>query len=378
MYVCIATQEPLVEVGTQTPIGVGVGVVLVIILFVIVISQSRKKGAPVDDLDGNSSDVTVEDKQDSSGSSEKVKNKRGKGYHKGLSKSRGFLASTMERLFGASVDEAILEELEETLLMADVGIQTTTQIVEQVRQAANKEDDLRVVLRRELLATMDKDVPLKVTEDRPYVIMMVGVNGSGKTTTIGKLAHRYIQEGKSVMVAAGDTFRAGAIEQLQVWAERVGADFISSEPGADPASVMYNALDAARARKIDVLLCDTAGRLQAHGALMAELGKVMKVMKKKMPEAPHECLLVLDSTIGQNALSQAKGFTEATPLTGVVLTKLDGTAKGGVVLAVKRELGIPVRLIGLGEGVDDLTDFNRELFVDALLDNNESIDQDGE
>jgi len=372
MRVFIATQETLVDVGTQSSIGVGVGVVLVIILFVIVVSRSRKN-EPADGSTGTGNDVTVEEGSSEQGTKEPIQN-RGKGYHKGLSKSRGFLASTMERLFGASVDESILEELEETLLMADVGMQTTTQIVEQVRQAANKEDDLRVVLRRELLATMDEDVPLLIGDSKPFVVMMVGVNGSGKTTTIGKLAHRFVEEGKTVMVAAGDTFRAGAIEQLQVWAERVGAEFISSEPGADPASVMYNALDAAKAREVDVLLCDTAGRLQAHGALMAELGKVMKVMKKKQPDAPHECLLVLDSTIGQNALSQAKGFTEATPLTGVVLTKLDGTAKGGVVLAVKRELGIPVRLIGLGEGADDLRDFDREMFVDALLD----LDQEGE
>ena len=376
MYVCVATQEPLVEVGAQTPLGVGVGVVLVIILFVIVISRSRK-GGTLDGLDEDSGDVSVEDKGDSSLASVKPKINRGRGYHKGLSKSRGFLASTMDKLFGSGVDESILEELEETLLMADVGIHTTTQIIEQVRKASNKDIDMKTMLREQLLSTMSEDVPLVVSESAPYVIMMVGVNGSGKTTTIGKLAHRYVQEGKSVMVAAGDTFRAGAIEQLQVWADRVGADFISSEPGADPASVMYNALDAAKARNIDVLLCDTAGRLQAHGALMAELGKVMKVMKKKMPEAPHECLLVLDSTIGQNALSQAKGFTEATPLTGVVLTKLDGTAKGGVVLAVKRELGIPVRLIGLGEGADDLTDFNREMFVNALLDYQESTEEEG-
>ncbi len=367
MYVCIATQESLAEVGTQTPIAIGVGVVLVIILFVIVVSQSRQKSKQTDALDDNGSDAG--EKGDSSGASVKPSNNRTQRYHKGLTKSRGFFASAIERLFGDGIDEDVLEEFEDTLLMADVGIQTATQIVKEVRAASTKDEDLKTVLRRELLASMDEDVPLVIGDARPFVIMMVGVNGSGKTTTIGKLAHRYIQEGLSVMVAAGDTFRAGAIEQLKVWADRAGAGFVSSEPGADPASVMYNALDAAKAQGVDVLLCDTAGRLQAHGALMAELGKVMKVMKKKVPDAPHECLLVLDSTIGQNALSQAKGFTEATPLTGVVLTKLDGTAKGGVVLAVKRELGIPVRLIGLGEGAEDLRDFDRELFVDALLGN---------
>lgn len=370
----------LFATGVDSGLNVQVLGIAGLVLLVVVV-YFFQKGTSSDEQEVVESQIVQDDGGSSSGSpqtSESKQQKRGRNYHKGLQKSRGFLAATMDRLFGSGVDESILEELEETLLMADVGIHTTNQIIEHVRQASNKEVDLKALLKEQLLSTMSEDAPLIVSEDRPYVIMMVGVNGSGKTTTIGKLAHRYIQEGKSVMVAAGDTFRAGAIEQLQVWAERVGADFISSEPGADPASVMYNALDAAKARGVDVLLCDTAGRLQAHGALMAELGKVMKVMKKKMPEAPHECLLVLDSTIGQNALSQAKGFTKATPLTGVVLTKLDGTAKGGVVLAVKRELGIPVRLIGLGEGADDLTDFNRALFVNALLDIQESIEEDGE
>ena len=354
-----ATEAATVETATMSTEVIIVGAVVLAIVMMLIIKMMS--GSNEESAEEMAEDGAIQSKAQKKGP-------QGKGYYKGLQKSRGFLSSTMEKLFGSGVDETVLEELEETLLMADVGIQTTNQIIGQVRQAGNKDVDLQALLKAELLSTMAEDVPLQVNEHKPYVIMMVGVNGSGKTTTIGKLAHRYAQEGKSVMVAAGDTFRAGAIEQLQVWAERVGADFISSEPGADPASVMYNALDAAKARGVDVLLCDTAGRLQAHGALMAELGKVMKVMKKKMPEAPHECLLVLDSTIGQNALSQAKGFTEATPLTGVVLTKLDGTAKGGVVLAVKRELNIPVRLIGLGEGPDDLTDFNRELFVNALLD----------
>ena len=374
-FVCATDLATNTSSELMIPIFGGVG----LLLLVIVVFFS-KRGTHSTEESINDPQVDIDNTTESSNATKRPTkaSERTLGYHKGLQKSRGFLAATMDKLFGSGVDESILEELEETLLMADVGIHTTNQIIEQVRQASNKDVDPRAILKEELLSNMSQDVPLIVGEDCPYVIVMVGVNGSGKTTTIGKLAHRYIQEGKSVMVAAGDTFRAGAIEQLQKWAERVGADFISSEPGADPASVMYNALDAARARKIDVLLCDTAGRLQTHGSLMAELGKVIKVMKKKMPDAPHECLLVLDSTIGQNALSQAKGFTEAAPLTGVVLTKLDGTAKGGVVLAVKRELGIPVRLIGLGEGVDDLTDFNRELFVNALLDTQETTEEDGE
>lgn len=272
----LATEE-VTEVSTMlSPEVLGVVGVFIIVIVIMVLGKKSTTTVDGDEPQSRSSESTGSNKQ---GKSQK--------YHQGLQKSRGFMAGAMERLFGSGVDEDALEELEETLLMADVGMQTTIQIVEQVRKSAaqNKEADLRAVLQRELLATMDEDVPLRVEGVGPYVIMMVGVNGSGKTTTIGKLAHRFVQEGKSVMVAAGDTFRAGAIEQLQVWAERVGAEFISSEPGADPASVMFNALDAAKARNVDVLLCDTAGRLQAHGALMAELGKVMKVMKKN-PRCP--------------------------------------------------------------------------------------------
>jgi fused signal recognition particle receptor len=289
-------------------------------------------------------------------------------YKSGLSKSRGFLSQVLKRITGSGVDEDTLEELEETLLMADVGAKTSFSIVEKLRQYSNSDDNLQDVLKTELMNILQEDVPLVIGEERPYVMVMVGVNGSGKTTTIGKLAHRYVQEGLTVMVAAGDTYRAGAIEQLKVWADRVGAEFVSASPGADPGSVMYNALDSAKAKNIDVLLCDTAGRLQAQRALMDELKKVVRVIQKKQPDAPHECLLVLDSTIGQNALAQADGFIKAAPLTGVVLTKLDGTAKGGVVLAVKNETNIPVRLVGLGEQPDDLQDFNREMFINAIFD----------
>ena len=289
-------------------------------------------------------------------------------YFMGLRKSRGVLAQSFAKIFGQDIDEDILQELEESLLRADVGVQTSMELVEFVEREAKKGSDLKTVLKERLLGLLEEDKLVVIGDQRPYIIVMIGVNGSGKTTTIGKLAHRFKQQGLSVMVAAGDTFRAGAIEQLEVWAQRTEAQFISSTPGADPASVVHNAITAAQSRKVDVLLCDTAGRLQAQQSLMDELEKVFKVIKKLQPDAPHETLLVVDATMGQNALSQVKGFSKVAPLSGLVLTKLDGTAKGGAVLAVKRELQIPVRLIGLGEGVEDLKDFNRQMFVDALLD----------
>jgi fused signal recognition particle receptor len=299
-------------------------------------------------------------------------------FFAGLSKSRGILSRSFQRIFGGGINEEVLEELEEALIMADVGVHTSMALVQTLRDKAKSVSDAseyKNIVREELLSLLGPSAPLTISEAKPHVILMIGVNGSGKTTTIGKLAHRLVQQGKTVMVAAGDTFRAGAIEQLEVWAERVGAQFISASPGADPASVIHNALTAAKARNIDVLLCDTAGRLQAQQALMDELGKVVKVSRKIIPEAPHETLLVLDATIGQNALSQAQGFTKVAPVSGVVLTKLDGTAKGGVVLTVKRELGLPVRLVGLGEGKEDLRDFNAKMFVNALMDQSQTEEE---
>lgn len=333
--------------------GIGLGVLLLLGLWFVLRSKDLKHSE-------NSLETPVEGTDSANTNSQST-------YQIGLSQSRGFWSQSLKNLFGTKVDEDVLEELEESLLMADVGAKTSMALVDKIRDEAKKDTDLPKAFRAEILKLLGDDQPLIIGEQRPYVMVMVGVNGSGKTTTIGKLAHRYVQQGLKVMVAAGDTFRAGAIEQLQVWSERVGAEFVSASPGADPASVMFNALDAAKAQGVDVLLCDTAGRLQAQQTLMDELHKVIRVIQKKQPDAPHECLLVLDSTIGQNALSQANGFTKAAPLTGVVLTKLDGTAKGGVVLAVKNELGLPVRLVGLGEQADDLQDFNREFFVDAIL-----------
>ena len=349
-----------------------VGVILCIVGFVVAMRRrpSLEDGSSSEDV----LDQQVASVKTSTPDSEQTTERQ---FFTGLQKSRGVLARSLQKLFGSGVNEDVLEELEEALLTADVGVRTSMALVELLREkgrSQSKPEELLDLLRQELLAILGPHDPLVISNENPHVILMIGVNGSGKTTTIGKLAHRLIQQGKTVMVAAGDTFRAGAIEQLQVWAERSGAQFISSSPGADPASVIHNALTAAKARGVDVVLCDTAGRLQAQQALMEELGKVVKVAQKVVPNAPHETLLVLDATIGQNALLQAEGFAKVAPISGVALTKLDGTAKGGVVLAVRKELGIPVRLVGLGEGKEDLRDFHPEMFVNALL----NVEQDEE
>jgi fused signal recognition particle receptor len=277
-------------------------------------------------------------------------------FTRGLARSRDALG--LGRFFGgAKVDEAMLQSLEDTLVAVDVGVKTASAIVSALKKAAPTagEAGLRSMLRGELLKRIGPARPI-ATVSGPLVILIVGVNGSGKTTTIGKLAGRYQRAGKKVLLAAGDTFRAGAIEQLKVWGERSGVPVVAHQEGSDPAAV-----------KCDVVICDTAGRLQAQKTLMDELAKVVRVMKKAIPEAPHEVLLVLDATIGQNAISQARIFKEVVGVTGVVLTKLDGTARGGVVVAVNQETGLPVKLVGLGEGIDDLRDFEPEAFVDGLL-----------
>ena len=299
-----------------------------------------------------------------------------------LERMRGGLARTsagfgrrLALAFGRdTVDEQLFEELEEALLTADVGVKTTTRLLEGLRgearaQGIEEPERLQALLREAMLALFkggDRDMADN-GEEGPTVVLVVGVNGSGKTTTIGKLAARYGRAGKRVLIGAGDTFRAGAIEQLRVWSERTGADFVAHQEGADPAAVLFDALDAAVGRGSDVVLCDTAGRLQSKQPLMAELAKVHKVVGRAVSGAPHEVLLVLDATMGQNALSQARTFGEVTGVTGVVLTKLDGTAKGGIVLAVSAELGLPVKYIGMGEQVDDLRPFDPEAFVEALM-----------
>jgi len=289
----------------------------------------------------------------------------------GLARSRDALSRGLRGFFsGQSLDEAGFTALENTLISSDVGVHTAMALCDVVRQQATQEmgeDALRGILVDEMKRRVGQKHGLNESSSTPLVILVVGVNGSGKTTTIGKLAARFKSQGRSVLLAAGDTFRAGAIEQLKVWGERADVAVVAQQDGSDPAAVIFDALDSAKAKGSDVVICDTAGRLQAHGPLMEELSKVNRIIGKSVEGAPHEVLLVLDATIGQNALSQAKAFKAAVGVTGVVLTKLDGTAKGGVVLAVQQEIGVPVKLVGLGEGIDDLQDFDPSAFVDALV-----------
>ncbi|MEY3712723.1 MAG: signal recognition particle-docking protein FtsY [Pseudomonadota bacterium] len=293
-----------------------------------------------------------------------------------LIKPQGGLATGLARLFGArKIDAEILEELETRLLQADVGVAVTTDLLEGLRKriARHQLDDvdaLRQALREDITAVLQPVAkPLVIDRSiKPYTILVVGVNGSGKTTSIGKLATRYTRDGLKVMLAAGDTFRAAAVEQIGIWADRSGAELIAQQSGADPAAVAFDAFNAARSRGVDVLIADTAGRLQAQAHLMEELRKVRRVLGKADPSAPHEVLLVLDANQGQNALVQAKQFHEAVGVTGLVLTKLDGTAKGGIVLAIAKQLGLPIRYIGIGEGADDFGEFDAAAFAAALID----------
>ncbi|HXZ59030.1 MAG TPA: signal recognition particle-docking protein FtsY [Steroidobacteraceae bacterium] len=279
-----------------------------------------------------------------------------------------------ELLKGRRIDAGILEELEARLLTADVGVEATARILEDLRArvARNELSDSAALIRalRESIAAILAPCAQPLVIDRtkkPFVILVVGVNGSGKTTTIGKLARRCADEGARVLLAAGDTFRAAAIEQLKVWAERSGAEFAAQLPGADPGAVVFDALEAARARGCDVVIADTAGRLHSQSHLMEELKKVRRVIQRSAPEAPHEVLLVLDANQGQNALAQARQFHAAVGVTGLVLTKLDGTAKGGIVIAIAEQLGIPIRFIGVGESAEDFGEFDAEAFAAALV-----------
>lgn len=287
----------------------------------------------------------------------------------GLSKTRSNLFGPASSLFSRPVDEDTLEELEERLIMSDVGPQAANRIVESIREAFSKgrNKDLREALKAEIAGMLRDQSGGLLMVDRPYVIMVVGVNGAGKTTSIGKIAKRYHDEGMQVTLAAADTFRAAAIEQLEIWADRSDAQLVKHRSGSDPAAVAYDAVVSANSRGTDVVIVDTAGRLHTKSNLMEELKKIHRVMGKAMPHAPHEVLLVLDATTGQNALQQARIFNSMIGLTGIILTKLDGSAKGGIVIAIREELGLPVKLIGVGEGVDDLQDFNPEEYVEALF-----------
>ncbi len=294
----------------------------------------------------------------------------------GLGKTRKNLAQGLASAFlgKKSIDDEVLEELETALLTADVGVEATGEIIDRLTERVRRKeladlDALLAALREAILEILQPVAqPLEVEPDKkPFVILMVGVNGVGKTTTIGKLARRYQDQGLNVMLAAGDTFRAAAVEQLQSWGERNGVPVVAQHSGADSAAVIFDALQAARARGVDLLIADTAGRLHTQSNLMEELKKIKRVMGKLDPEAPHEVMLVVDATTGQNAIAQATQFHQAVGVSGITLTKLDGTAKGGIVIALAKRLGIPIRFIGIGEGADDLRPFDAEAFVDALL-----------
>lgn len=302
----------------------------------------------------------------------------------GLAKSKQGVMERISRVFTGKrrIDDDLLEDLEEALILSDVGVDTTEAILGRLRKRATWEafvdqSELMTMLREEVLGLITKDEDRAWTEStayrvppndgQPHVIMIVGVNGVGKTTSIAKLAHRYKSSGLKVMLGAADTFRAAAVDQLKVWGQRVGVEVVAQGMGSDPAAVAFDTLQSAVAQKADLVLIDTAGRLHNKVNLMSELGKIKRVMSKVVPEAPHEVWLVLDGSTGQNALEQAKGFTEVTDVTGLVLTKLDGTAKGGVVLAISDQLQVPVRFVGVGEQMGDLQEFHPMEFVDSLL-----------
>ncbi len=299
----------------------------------------------------------------------------------GLGKTRTQLVDNVKRAFTgrAKLDDELFDELEEILIQADIGVETTMDILDELRALAKAErlesgDQVVDVLKTRLTALLDEgDHELTWKSDDPvHVTLIAGVNGSGKTTTIGKLASKLKADGKSVMLGAADTFRAAAVDQLGVWSERSGVPMVSQGEGADPAAVAFDATDRALAESIDCLIIDTAGRLHTKINLMEEIRKIQRVIRKRLPNAPHQVLLVLDATTGQNGLQQAKQFTEALSVDGIVLTKLDGTAKGGIAVAIQKQLGIPIKMIGVGEGIDDLQPFEPRAFVDALFGTSES------
>ena len=303
----------------------------------------------------------------------------------GLSKTRRNFTDRIEELVGmsAKVDEDFLEELEMILLSGDVGVKTTEKLIDAVRQAAKKKEiegteQVMPFLKKYIAEMLQDEGQRTRIGAKPTVILVVGVNGVGKTTTIGKLANYFHLFKYKVMLAAGDTFRAAAAEQLQIWGERAGCEVIRHEEGADPAAVVFDAVKAAIARNVDVLFIDTAGRLHNKTNLMNELAKIDRVISRELPDASRETLLVLDATTGQNAVHQAEEFNKAAELTGIILTKLDGTAKGGIVIAISAGLGVPVKLVGVGEGIDDLIDFDRAAFLEAILPPAEQMTGDGE
>jgi fused signal recognition particle receptor len=293
----------------------------------------------------------------------------------GVQKTRAGLVSRLEDALQGrkEIDADLLDELEYTLISADIGVNTTTEIIDRIKDRAERHmlsdaAELRGLIREHLLEILQSVArPMPYVSEPPAVVMIVGVNGAGKTTTIGKLASRFKDEGRNVLLCAADTFRAAAIEQLEIWGERTGAEVVRQQSGSDPSAVLFDALQAAKARKMDYVIVDTAGRLQTKTNLMTELEKMRRTASRVIPSAPHETLLILDATTGQNGLEQARRFTESAGVTGIVLTKLDGTAKGGVVVAIARELNLPIRYVGVGEQAGDLLPFEPEAFIDSLF-----------
>ena len=313
------------------------------------------------------------EEQDNSDSSEKTS--FFERLKKGLSKTREILSTDIDELFTGKreIDDSLLEELEELLITSDIGVRTSMELIQKISKKSSKISDanqLKNALKEEMLSLLNLQTPKQIPEAasaKPRVIVVIGINGVGKTTTIGKLAAKFNSEGKKVLIAAADTFRAAAIEQLVIWADRAGAQIVKHKDNADPASVAYDSIEAAIARDMDIVLVDTAGRLHTKVNLMEELKKIKRIISKKLAGAPHEILLVLDATTGQNALSQAKLFNDALGVTGIALTKLDGSAKGGIVVSICNTLKIQLKYIGIGENIDDLQDFNSKEFVDALF-----------
>ncbi len=299
-------------------------------------------------------------------------------YKKGMEKTRGSMMSRLKALFESydAINDDLFDELEEIFIMADIGVNTVLELIDTLKsdirmRNVNSMKEFQSIIIDKIFEIYVKDeivnTNLNLNENGLTVLLFVGVNGVGKTTSIGKVAYKLQSEGKKVMMAAGDTFRAGAIDQLKIWADRVGCTCITKEPGSDPASVMYEAIQAAKEQNVDVLLCDTAGRLQTKVNLMKELEKVYRVISREVPGAPQDTLLVIDATTGQNGMNQARAFTEATKVTGIVLTKLDGTAKGGIVLAIRNELGVPIKFVTMGEKITDLEYFDIEQYIYGLF-----------